>query len=160
MRDRPAALSLLLAVYLMAFPAIGADSAEMARIDAAAWSYVVFAATVTLVKVVALVIGYLVVRLGYTTMMAGVHGKDSVELKFPGARFAFKGVTPGLALGVVGVLMMIWALSTKHHFATEASSASVRTDHREGTVQPQGKAKPGADKSPAGKSDVEKAPQF
>jgi hypothetical protein len=158
MRDRPAALSLLLAVSLMASPAVGADSAEMARIDAATWSYAVFAASVTLVKVVALVIGYLVVRLGYTTMMAGVHGKDSVELRIPGARFAFKGVTPGLALGVVGVLMMIWALSTKHHFTTEASSASGRTDHREGTVQPQGKAKPAADR--AGKADVEKAPNF
>jgi hypothetical protein len=156
----PYAASVGIVVMLLVPPALGADSAEIARIDAAMWSYVVFAASVTLVKIVSLVIGYLVARLGYTTMMAGVQGKDSVELKFADIRFAFKGVTPGLALGAVGVLMMIWALSTKHHFTTEASSTSSQVSHQEGAMQPQKKEKPAAGKAPGKKSGDEKAEKF
>lgn len=155
MRNRSTGLGFFLVFTLAAWSAAGAQSADAARVEAATWSYVVFAASVTLVKIVALVVGYLVVRLGYTTMMAGVQGKDAVDLKLPGARFSFKGVTPGLALGVVGVLMMIWALSTKHHFTTEASSTSGTIEHSEAAA---GRA--GTDNAPVRRPDVEKAPKF
>lgn len=77
-------------LWLTASSAFGAESADVARIDAAASSYVVFATAVTLVKITALVTGYLVVRLGDTTMMAGVQGKDSAELSLAGAKIAQK----------------------------------------------------------------------
>ncbi len=158
---RTAYPSFLLLVLVAFVPvASSAELTEVARIDAAAWSYVVFAVAVTLVKIAALIVGYLVVKLGYTTMMAGVQGKDSIEMKFANARFGFKGVTPGLALGVVGVLMMIWALSTKQHFTTEASSSSGRVDHREGTTQLQEMGKPGTAKNSTGNAEVQKAPKF
>jgi len=98
------------------------ESLEIAKINAITWNYGVFAFVVTAIKVVALIIGYLVVKLGYTTMMAGVKGNDSVEVAALGTRFKFKGVTPGLALGIVGVLLMGWALSTKSQFDAKASS--------------------------------------
>lgn len=95
---------------------------QAVKIQSAMWSYVVFAVTVTALKMVALVLGYLVVKLGYTTMMAGVKGKDSVELGAFGTTFKFKGVTPGLALSIVGVLLMGWALSTKSQFEAKVKN--------------------------------------
>jgi hypothetical protein len=109
------------------------ESIEIAKINAITWNYGVFAVVVTAIKIVALVIGYLVVKLGYTTMMAGIKGNDSVELAALGTKFKFKGVTPGLALGIVGVLLMAWSLSTKSQFDAKASSeASVQ--HVEGVA--------------------------
>lgn len=114
--------------------ALAADEKlEVAKIQAATWSYVVFATTVTAVKIVALVLGYFITKLGYNTMMAGVQGKDTVELGAFGATFKFKGVTPGLALGILGILMMGWALSTKHQFSAEVSN--VATELRTGSAE-------------------------
>ena len=114
--------------------ALASDSqVEVARIQAATWSYVVFAVSVTTVKIVALTLGYFIAKLGYSTMMAGVQGKDSVDLSAFGASFKFKGVTPGLALGIVGILMMGWALSTKHQFSTQVSKAA--TELRDSSVE-------------------------
>ena len=117
---------LSLGLVLIAARAIaGSEEVEVARIQAAMWSYVAFAISITIVKVVSLVLGYFVAKLGYTTMMTGVQGKDSVELQAFGSKLKFKGVTPGLALGIVGVLMMGWALSTMHHFSSEVNTRSV-----------------------------------
>ena len=91
MIQRSACTMLLIPLlWLTASSAFGAESADVARIDAAASSHAVFAIAVTLVKITALVIGYLVVRLGYTTMMAGVQGENSAELSLAGAKFAQK----------------------------------------------------------------------
>jgi len=109
----------VLAVPGVLFAAAGQDSPQVAASSTLSWNYAIFAATVSLVKVVALVIGYLVVRLGCTTMMAGVKGNDAVEFSALGMKFKFKGVTPGLALAVAGVLMMGWAISRQHQFSEE-----------------------------------------
>lgn len=106
---------------------------EIAKIQAATWSYAIFALSVTAVKIVALILGYLIAKLGYSTMIAGVQGKDSVDLNAFGASFKFKGVTPGLALGVIGILMMGWALSTKHQFSAQVSKAA--TELSDGSMQ-------------------------
>jgi hypothetical protein len=155
---------LLIVGGLVTHGAFAAESAEVARIDAASFNYVVFAVSVTLVKIAALVIGYLVVRIGYTTMMAGVQGKDSAELKLPGAKIAFKGVTPGLALGLFGVFMMVWALSTKHHFSAEASASSERIEHRLGEAAAKASGPAAEPAAPATdvpkRNDVERAPKF
>lgn len=117
-------LLILLFFGLATFAIAGNENIEVARIQAATWSYVIFAVTVTTVKIVALVLGYFIVKLGYNTMMAGVQGKDSVEFGALGTEFKFKGVTPGLALGVIGILMMAWSLSTKHQFSAEISKTA------------------------------------
>jgi hypothetical protein len=157
-------LDLLALGALIVTPAVAAESAEIARINAASFSYVVFAVSVTFVKITALVIGYLVVRLGYATMMAGVQGKDSAELKFAGAKVAFKGVTPGLALGLFGIFMMVWALSTKHHFSTEATATSERIEHLQGESGAKKPSPSAGQKAPetavTEKDDVQKAPKF
>lgn len=116
-------LSILCIVFILPMWVMaGKTDAEMgkAQLDALRWNYITFAVTVTLVKIVTIVIGYLVAKLGYNTMMSGVKGKNSIELSALGTKFKFKGVTPGLALGVIGVLMIGWALSTKHHFSASA----------------------------------------
>ena len=124
----------LCTLLIMAAPALSADSqVEVARVQAAASSYMVFAITVTAVKISALILGYLIAKLGYSTMMAGVQGDNAVELGAFGTSFKFKGVTPGLALGLVGILMMGWALSTKHHFSSQISKDT--TEINEGSAQ-------------------------
>jgi hypothetical protein len=131
---RIALFAVVILLDVLILSALASDSqVEVARIQAATWSYVVFAVTVTTVKIVALTLGYLIAKLGYSTMMAGVQGKDSVDLSAFGASFKFKGVTPGLALGIIGVLMMGWALSTKHQFSTQVSKAA--TELRDGSVE-------------------------
>lgn len=150
---------LLIPILATALPAFAADSAEqveIAAIDATSRNYLVFAISVTLVKITALVIGFLVVRLGYTTMMAGVHGKDSIELGLWGARFGFKGVTPGLALGVVGVLLMMWAVSTKSQFSAEASARVTTTTSSTGSASAGGKTSDEQDSSTQSKEKSEK----
>jgi len=100
-------------------------SVQIAKLNAITWNYAIFVVFVTLIKIVALVIGYYVVRLGYNTMMSGVKGDDSVEVGAFGTRFKFKGVTPGLALGIIGVLMMGWALSTRSQFSANLGSETI-----------------------------------
>jgi hypothetical protein len=108
--------------------AADADEVQVVKIQGAMWSYVAFVVSVTVLKIVALVLGFLVAKLGYTTMMTGVKGKDSVELGAFGASLKFKGVTPGLALGIVGVLLMGWALSTKHHFEAKVENVVIQEE--------------------------------
>lgn len=125
MRRDAIMVAVTLLVIVLSIDASAADANfEIAKVQAATWSYVVFAVTVTTVKIVALILGYFIAKLGYNTMMAGVQGKDSVELGALGATFKFKGVTPGLALGIAGILMMGWSLSTKHQFSAEVSRAA------------------------------------
>jgi hypothetical protein len=71
-----------------------------------------------------LIVGYLVVKLGFTTMMAGVQGKDSVDVRVLGAAVKFKGVTPGLLLGVLGVLVMAWSISPMSQFSAQVEQGS------------------------------------
>jgi len=105
---------------------LGDESAiQVAKVNAITWNYAIFVVFVTLIKIVALIVGYGVVKLGYTTMMSGVKGNDSVELGGLGMRFKFKGVTPGLALGIIGVMMMAWALSTKSQFSANMGTETV-----------------------------------
>jgi hypothetical protein len=133
---------------------LAAEQLEVAKVQAATWAYVTFAVTVTLVKIVALAVGFLVAKLGYQTMMAGVQGSNAVELGAFGTKLKFKGVTPGLALGLAGVLMMGWALSAKHHFSTEAVS-TVKQIQQSWNLEP---VKPKAPKE--AKDEIEKAPKF
>lgn len=64
-----------------------------------------------MLKCVALILGYLCVRLGHQLLFAGVKGEFQFSAKGFGASTTLKAVSPGLLFVLLGVLLMIYAVA-------------------------------------------------
>lgn len=75
-------------------------------------------------KITALVLGYLCVRLGHHLISSGVKGEFEFTAKGFGAHTALKAVSPGLLFVVLGVALMAYSVSVEKIVTVESSSIS------------------------------------
>ena len=70
-------------------------------------------------KVTAIVIGYLIVRLGHDTLVRGVTGELDFGFSGSGVETKLKSASPGAAFVLAGAAIIIWALLVEKPFNLE-----------------------------------------
>ena len=65
---------------------------------------------VFLMKLTCFVLGYLVVRLGYELLVAGIRGKFKFKTEVSGFKADLRSVSPGLLFVLLGVLLIGYAI--------------------------------------------------
>jgi len=70
-------------------------------------------------KIVTLIIGYLIVKLGYKLLVTGVKGKFKFKGNYQGAKADLASSSPGLLFLLLGVFLLITSVVTKVSVWTE-----------------------------------------
>lgn len=70
------------------------------------------------IKLTSIIVGYLVVRLGYNLLMAGVKGEFTFTSDMKGIKAGLASTSPGLLFLLLGVILMIYAVSPTTSFQT------------------------------------------
>lgn len=67
-------------------------------------------------KVTAIVIGYLIVRLGHDTLIRGIAGDIDFGFSGSGVQAKLKSASPGAAFVLAGAAIIVWALAVDKPF--------------------------------------------
>lgn len=109
-----AGAGVLLALSLASLPAGAQSTADIvARGTTLA---VLFLAGTLVMKVTAIVIGYLIVRLGHDTLIRGITGELDFGFSGGGTEAKLKSATPGAAFVLAGAAIIVWALAVQKPF--------------------------------------------
>ena len=85
------------------------------------WFHVITATTLSTYKIAVLVIGYLIIRLGYSLFMKGVSGEFKFSAEFKGAKTHLISASPGLFLILMGTVVLGIGLYKGLEFATSVT---------------------------------------
>jgi len=83
---------------------------------------IAFMIAVVVIKVTALILGYLIVRLGHDTMIKGVTGDIDFGFSGSGVSTKLKSGSPGALFVLAGAAVIIWALWVEKPFEAEVAS--------------------------------------
>ena len=75
--------------------------------------YTVSFALIVLMKIVCFILGYLTIRLGYLLIESGAKGEFKFSASFGGNKTDLASVSPGLLFVLLGVLLMVFAVSVE-----------------------------------------------
>ena len=67
-------------------------------------------AMIILLKIVCFVLGYLIIRLGYSLIKSGVTGEFKFATSWKGARADLASLSPGLLFVLLGVVLIAFAM--------------------------------------------------
>jgi hypothetical protein len=73
-------------------------------------AYVISYALLIFMKVVCFILGYLIVRLGYTLIASGVKGEFKFSASLGGVKADLASISPGLLFVVLGVFLIGYAI--------------------------------------------------
>lgn len=106
-----------LGVVLLPAEAVAQTVAATAEIVGQGTTVAVLFLVGTLVmKVTAIVIGYLIVRLGHDTLIRGVTGDLDFGFTGSGVQAKLKSASPGAAFVLAGAAIIVWALAVEKPF--------------------------------------------
>lgn len=122
-----------------------AEPSEMTLVDATIATstpiVIAFMLSILALKIVAFVLGYLIVRLGHDTLIKGVTGEIDFGFSGSGFKTKLKAASPGALFVLMGAAIIIWGLMVKKPMeikvlppsgppAIEAAAKSDETIHR------------------------------
>jgi hypothetical protein len=102
----------------------GGASAQTAQLAAEGTTVAVLfmLGTITM-KIAAIVIGYLIVRLGHDTLVRGITGDLDFGFKGSGVETKLKSASPGAAFVLAGAAIIVWALAVQKPFSLDIGPA-------------------------------------
>lgn len=77
---------------------------------------ILFLAGTLVMKITAIVIGYLIVRLGHDTLIRGITGDLDFGFTGSGVQTKLKSASPGAAFVLAGAAIIVWALVVEKPF--------------------------------------------
>ncbi len=83
---------------------------------------VIFTLSTVVMKITAIIIGYLVVRLGHDTLIRGVTGEIDFGFQGEGVGVKLKAASPGAAFVLAGAAIVIWGLAVDKPFSMKVGS--------------------------------------
>lgn len=123
--------TLLLVVGTSAeFPSNGATLPESFP-SQAIWYHVVTVVSLVLFKLVVLVVGYLIARLGYELLVKGVTGQFQFKTEFKGSRADLVSASPGLFFILMAAILIAIGILKDKPFATTVTVRGLQsgTEH-------------------------------
>jgi len=86
---------------------------------------VVFTLSTVAMKITAIVIGYLIVRLGHDTLIRGITGDINFGFEGEGVGVKLKAASPGAAFVLAGAAIVIWGLTVDKPFSMKVGDPPV-----------------------------------
>ena len=106
------------------------------------WFHVITAITLSTYKIAVLVIGYLIIRLGYSLFMKGVTGEFKFSAEFKGAKTHLISASPGLFLILMGTIVLGIGLYKGLEFATSITGGVECEKCKQSEIGANGNGKP------------------
>lgn len=110
-----------LALLLLLPSAARAQTAQLAA-EGTTVAILFMLGTITM-KIAAIVIGYLIVRLGHDTLVRGITGDLDFGFKGSGVETKLKSASPGAAFVLAGAAIIVWALAVQKPFSLDIGPA-------------------------------------
>ena len=117
----------LAAVLLISWPAAWAQTVDPS-VGAGSTVAIVFTLATVAMKITAIVIGYLIVKLGHDTLIRGITGEIDFGFKGEGVGVKLKSGSPGAAFVLAGAAIVIWALLVDKPFEMKAAQPAAAVE--------------------------------
>lgn len=88
---------------------------------------VLFLVGTLVMKITAIVIGYLIVRLGHDTLIRGITGSLDFGITGSGVKAKLKSASPGAAFVLAGAAIIIWALAVEKPFDLQVGPSTIQS---------------------------------
>lgn len=111
--------TIFVAISVVLLPMAAAAQTLAAKVDVVGQSTtvaVLFLIGTLVMKITAIVIGYLVVRLGHDTLIRGITGDLDFGFTGSGVQTKLKSASPGAAFVLAGAVIIVWALAVEKPF--------------------------------------------
>ena len=117
---------------LLLCPTLGADTSQSQSSDVnKTLEAITFMVCILIIKVTALILGYLIVKLGHDTLIKGITGDIDFGFEGKGLTTKLKAGSPGAFFVLAGAAVIMWALFVEKPFEYGRVKETTGVEQRE-----------------------------